>query len=446
MPIVVNMLEETPAGAFVKILGQAEFTALVTRPDGSQDSLDRFYDDGTHGDQLAGDGDYTRLYPNTDQAGEYQIALMGWKGAIPVQAARWVEIMPFPEIRVVKPVPGAKIRSDVLEFVVHLVANPLDSPDQGDVVAHLTYPSGQEEEIVLKHGKDGYSGIYKPIEGGKIHVLIETRRTRYHGVDFQRALEYDFELELIHFVDVRVRRTQTLTGCLQMGREVEVSVTLSADGPEILHILASPGWEAFPSKIETNPGSQNVTVQLRSAEKDMGREDGRITLYVTGGDNVVIRTGEEIHVNVQNMGLLTRCQTPVRWGVGVFLALLTGAIGFHRFQARRQPGRISGTLRYGPRLDDNAHLVEVDLTALQKHSLFIGSSEACDVRIVTAGLDPEHARLVMEKQADSQVVLLEPLGQVQKGYTWKVTPFALHHAETFRMGTFEFQYLSDSGE
>ena len=446
MPIVVNMLEEIPLGGFIKILGQAEFTAIVTRPDGSQESLDRFYDDGTHGDAMAGDGNYTRLYPNTDLQGEYLIAIQGWKGAIPVQAEGQVEVVPFPEIQAVTPGPDSKIRSDAVEFSVHLTTGLQDSLDQGEVIAHLTYSSGKEDEIVLKLGRNGFEGIYKPVEGGKIHVRIETRQARYRGVEFQTALDYDFELDLVHFVNVHVERTQTLTGCLKHDREIEVSLTLIADHPETLRLLASPGWEVLPSQIGASPGSQPVTVQLRSAQQGMDDEREQVALFVEGGDSVLIRTGEEIHVSVQYPGLLVRCQIPIRWSAGLLLVLLGGVIGFRRIQSARQPACVRGTLRYGPRLDDHAHLIELDLTALQKHSISIGSSEACDVRIADGGLDPEHARLVMDKQADQHIVMLEPLGQVQKGYGWQVTRFALQHAQTFRMGTFEFQYLSDSGE
>lgn len=446
MPIMVNMLEETPTGQYVKIIGQAEFTAVVTRPDGSRESLDRFYDDGTHGDRVAGDGDYTRLYPNTNLAGEYQISVMGWKGAIPVQAEGQVEIMPFPEIQVIAPVPDSKIRSDAVEFVVHLSTDPTDSLDQGDLVVYLTNPLGQEQEIVLIPGKDGYVAVYKPGEGGKIHVRIETRQARYRGVEFQTALDYDFDLELIHYVDVQVERTQALDGCLNEGRDVEVPLTLRADTAESLHLSASTDWKVFPSQIEASPGSRLVTVQLRSEKQGENDQDELVTLYVNGDNTLVIRPAAEIQVVVQTPGLLVRCQTPIRWGSGALLVLLAGTIGFRRIQAARRSVWISGTLRYGSRLDDHAHLVEVDLTALQKHSLSIGSSETCDVHIVTAELDPEHARLVMEKQTDRHVVILEPLGQVQKGYGWQTTRFALGHAQIFRMGTLEFQYLSDSGE
>ncbi|MBU2610994.1 MAG: VWA domain-containing protein, partial [Chloroflexi bacterium] len=75
MPIVVSLIEQKDDGQTTKIIGDAAFSALITLPDGKQESLDRFYDDGTHGDARANDGDYTRLFVNTDQPGSYDVAI-----------------------------------------------------------------------------------------------------------------------------------------------------------------------------------------------------------------------------------------------------------------------------------------------------------------------------------------------------------------------------------
>jgi len=54
--------------------GECTFSALLTLPDGSQQSLDAFYDDGTHGDLTAGDGDYyARSFPLPRLAGVYAL-------------------------------------------------------------------------------------------------------------------------------------------------------------------------------------------------------------------------------------------------------------------------------------------------------------------------------------------------------------------------------------
>ena len=80
MPIIVNLLEETPGGEYIKIVGNANFTALITAPHGHITSLDRFYDDGTHGDAVPDDGNYTRLFSSPNIDGGYDIFVQGWKG------------------------------------------------------------------------------------------------------------------------------------------------------------------------------------------------------------------------------------------------------------------------------------------------------------------------------------------------------------------------------
>jgi hypothetical protein len=79
LPLVVKLVEDQPGQAPVNIIGEASFSALITRPDGTQDSLDQFYDDGTHGDVTAGDGLFTRTYVNTGQPGNYQVHIQGYK-------------------------------------------------------------------------------------------------------------------------------------------------------------------------------------------------------------------------------------------------------------------------------------------------------------------------------------------------------------------------------
>lgn len=96
MRIVLQLLEETDSGDLRKIVGISSFSALITNPDGSQESLDCFYDDGSHGDELAGDGNFTRLYMETWQIGEYKIEIFGNKSSIQIrgETQTFAEIFP----------------------------------------------------------------------------------------------------------------------------------------------------------------------------------------------------------------------------------------------------------------------------------------------------------------------------------------------------------------
>jgi hypothetical protein len=63
-----------------------------------------------------------------------------------------------------------------------------------------------------------------------------------------------------------------------------------------------------------------------------------------------------------------------------------------------------------------------------------------------ADLSSEHARIWTEKTPDGVDMVLEPIGEVRKGYSQQHVHFVLRHGETFRMGAHEFQFLSDSGQ
>jgi len=68
------------------------------------------------------------------------------------------------------------------------------------------------------------------------------------------------------------------------------------------------------------------------------------------------------------------------------------------------------------------------------------------VMIPHANLASEHARIETEKTPEGVEMVLEPIGEVRKGYSLQNVRFTLRHGETFRMGAHEFQFLSDSGE
>jgi len=99
----VSLIEEQVDGNLIKIIGTASFSTLITRPDGSQESLDQFYDDGTNGDRLAGDGTYTRQYVNTSLPGVYTFHLQGYKGVIPVSTSVQMTLVPFPDLVISQP-------------------------------------------------------------------------------------------------------------------------------------------------------------------------------------------------------------------------------------------------------------------------------------------------------------------------------------------------------
>ncbi len=445
MPIVVSLWEELPSGQFIKILGQADFTALIFRPDGRQESLDRFYDDGTHGDLVAGDGNHSRMYPNANRAGVYRISIRGWKGAVPVQAETSVSVSRFPTFVVDSPQPGSELHAAVVGLTLHLEPGAGAFLDQGQVVAKITDSSGETQEIPLAPFAEGYTGTYQPVRGGAILVHVETHQAKYLGVEYQTALDFEFDLKLVRFMQVNLETFEFPTACLGRQQGGEITLAVTSYSREVLRFLAPPGWKVSPASMEVGLGSHSVLLRLEPVETAGGRPPSP-SLRLEGGEDLVIQPAAAIDVPVRDSSWVVRCQAPIRWSGGLLCLAFAGAVVYRQVRSARRPLQVSGTLRYGPHSVDAAQPMEVDLTALQKRILLIGSGEACDLRIDASGLEPEHARLRAEKHTDGPTIILEPLGAVQKGYARQTARFALRHGETFRMGAYEFQYLSDSGD
>ena len=444
MSIVVNLLEETSSGNFIKIIGEANFTARIMRPDGSEVSLDRFYDDGTHGDAVANDGDYTRVYPDTDVEGVYLISIEGWKGAIPVQAEGRVNILRFPEIVVDAPMGTAQARGEGIELRVHLEGGDPQLFDQGEVTARVVSPSGREEEIAMR-GNGVYAGEFLPAEDGEYHVLFETRNVKYRGVDYQTRVEHAFNVSIIPFVKVNLDEANVPSACFSTPNEIALSLTVTSSSDETLRFSAPDGWRILPETVRVKQGEQNITIRLY-ANVGMRQDLQRVDLLIEGRDKLEVLPEALIEVEVQFPGVWTRCRAPIRLGGAVLILMLVGTTVIQRAHKAALPLPVSGTLRHWQSGEGSTQAVDVDLTALRKVSILVGSGATCDVILPHAELAPEHARLIAQKSPEGPEIYLEPIGEVRKGYGRQPARFALQHGETFQMGTHEFQYLSDHGE
>jgi len=188
LPIVANLIERAEDGTATTLIGEAAFSALVLRPDGSREALDLLYDDGTHGDALAGDGDFTALYVNTDLPGVYEITLRGHKGVIPVTGQLWVSVTPFPALTVELPQAGLhEIRDEPLALSVALGGAEPPVLDQGRLVAQVTTPDGRTDEVTLTASDDGtrYSGNYQPTSDGDYGVRFVPVEALYKGMAYE---------------------------------------------------------------------------------------------------------------------------------------------------------------------------------------------------------------------------------------------------------------------
>ena len=83
---------------------------------------------------------------------------------------------------------------------------------------------------------------------------------------------------------------------------------------------------------------------------------------------------------------------------------------------------------------------------MKKPEIRIGRAPDCDVSIPNETINVEHAVLHVEKTTEGNQIILQPIGEVRKGYVLVRTNIILAHGDRFRMGDQEFQYLSDYGE
>jgi len=559
MTLVVHLIEEKSGGQIVKIIGEAAFSALVTLPDGNQESLDRFYDDGTHGDARANDGDYTRLFVNTGQPGSYTIAVHGWKGVIPVERNARVEVVTFPAIIVDEPIGEYEIRAQPLTIRIHLEGGTPPQLDRGDLIALITAPSGKTHEIALSSSDDIYTANFLPAEDGVYKVQIEAREAVYKGLPYNLTAQASF---IVHIIPTLTFQTKEVNlgkvemAAAQQGMTVPIAVlsasqraelvdveledapglaladngpfSISPSGESVIHLqlVAQPGavpgaaagrlvfttqqnvdllgaeiplrLELFqpslrvtstplraeiPSGCFNNVGKMTITFALDSAQPETiklkleGVEELRLSpqtlqlsageqgvaleflpkgdalpvgeydaiLHVEGRDGLAIYPEAGIPLHLVAPSLLVRCRRPIAWGGILLLSFLViGLVIARKIKAATRPPLVTGTLRYWPVERGSGKAAEEDLTAFKKTTLVIGHGETCDLSL--PDLDEQHAILGAEKSADEVEVLLEPLGEVRKGYGLIHAKTPLRHGDTFRMGNYEFQYLSDKGE
>ena len=142
-----------------------------------------------------------------------------------------------------------------------------------------------------------------------------------------------------------------------------------------------------------------------------------------------------------------RCRKPalqLGWSLAGFL--FVAIVVVRRIRQQNMPVLVAGTLRYGADERSLSKAKEWDLTAFQKESLLIGGGKESDLYLKDAGLELNHARINAEKTDSGVLILLEPLGNIRKGYRNLSAPLPLAHGDSFQMGKYTFQFLSDTGE
>lgn len=289
MPVVVNLFEEQANGEKIKIIGEASFSALIIRPDGSQESLDTFYDDGTNGDAEAGDGDFSRLYVNNELPGAYSIEVVGRKSDVPVSAKSQVLMVPFP--RIVLDEPSAALynfKGQAIPLQVHLEGTESPVLDSGGIQAIIRTPSGRTIVQNLVTSGTKFSADLKPTEDGQYTIEFQGGGAKYQGMPFTATIEKKITVRLIPRVNFTFESgtiEQLDLGKLELGENNTINIRLnafsSASQPVQVKVRLQglSGWRvAGEEYLTVQPGENPLVVLQLEPDKtlDTTRFDGQI--------------------------------------------------------------------------------------------------------------------------------------------------------------------------
>ncbi len=449
MLIELRMAEELADGSHVNVIGDATFSAIVTLPDGTLESLDLFYDDGTHGDRQAGDGVFSRLYVNTAQVGTYLIEVKGYKANVPVEHRGFVDVIAFPQLKLQEPVGFHEFGGEAIQVRVFLDdANhfPLES---GELIASIKSPSREIQgvQLVQEEG-EVYSADYVPKEEGIYQIRVTLRNAVYRGLPYEETVSSQFEVKFMRILSLEAGEWIS-NGCFDERGHIPVRLRVFSPDPAIItfSVSGTDGLQPYPASINATSGSQEFDLKVTSPSGRYPSGTYQFQLMAESSSEYVLQPSLALF-SFEIPGVYQRCETVFKWGglAGFMLALVTLAV-VRKIRANAQPALITGTLRYWQTNSlPSSPSFEHDLNSFSKMRILAGSSSDCDISIRDSGLDDRHFYLIAEKTEGGTRVLLEPIGEIRRGYSRVSAPVVLHHGDVFRIQDLNFQYLSDSGE
>lgn len=264
--VTAELLEEQQDGSMVKIVGDASFSALITLPDGRQESLDVLYDDGTHSDVSAGDGTFSRLFANTITPGEYRVQIQGRKGQIPVEASAVFQAVALPDLAVIEPgLPRYELRGEAIPLEIRLAAEAVET-FEGGFIASITMPDGSQIHLALDQHGSIFTGQFVPVEDGNYQVTFLPQEAAYQGIAYRRSAQANFEVQIVPVVALTSARLMSVSR-YEAGETIPVEVTLHSTSRRIetLRVLAqgAQGFtirEAMPFQVP--PGESKIILHL----------------------------------------------------------------------------------------------------------------------------------------------------------------------------------------
>lgn len=449
MHVVVQLLEEMDNGQLRKIVGVSSFSALIIRPDGSQESLDYFYDDGSRGDELAGDGNFTRLYMNTAQAGVYKIEVSGHKGSVEAQGNMQTTVENFPQLIIEKAHLAFEVVDQPLSLYVHFDGSDLTKLDVRNIDAVIQYPNGEESRVAMTPNSKGFVGSFMPEEMGVYQVLFQATDAKYRNVAYQPELQTDFTVKIIRTVSVFPEEVSVSLSCLRNDYFIPLDLTLVSAHPEIFIFSISDtlGKITSSDQLTLSPGEGSVLINVLTDPALFSSQSytGRLTIKSESSLEFIPTSSVRVHLEVPPIWM--RCRKQVSWAGWTSMGLLfTAVVIVRQVRSRKIPPLVSGTLRYWSEGESTSGGREWDLTAYGKENLLIGSGDDVDLYLENADLATRHACLNAKDIDGNLVVVLEPLANVRKGYHNINAPLPLTHGDCIQMGKYIFQFLSDTGE
>lgn len=448
MLIELRMLEELADGSRVQIVGNVTFTAVITLPDGAQESLDLFYDDSTHGDVHAGDGIFSRLYVNTNQTGIYSIEVKGSKADVPVETRGDVEVIAFPRLRLKEPAGLFEFDGEALSMRVLLDEQDHFPLEGGEFFASITSPSGKMQVIQLVQEGNAYSANFLPKEEGMYQIQISDKNTMYRGLPYEETVFSQFEVKFIRTLNVQAEEWVS-NGCFDERGHIPIRLRVFSPDPAIIEFSVSgeDGLQPYPAYVNLPGGSQEFILEVTTPSGKLLPGNHQIKLDAVSTAEFKVQPQPALF-SFEVPGIYQRCAPVFKWGGLTGLAIVvTALVAVRKIRAGAQPALLSGTLRYwqmNPSLASS--FFEHDLNLFSKTAILVGSASDCDISIANFGLDSRHFNLIAEKTEHGIQVILKPIGEVRLGYSQLHTLVVLRHGDMFRINNLNFQYLSDSGE
>lgn len=450
IPIMVRLVEERENNQIIRIIGEAAFSAEIMLPDGTLASLDLLYDDGTHGDVKAGDGDFTRLFVDTSQKGNYRITVNGWKGSVPVRQETEVRVVQFPVLVVDAPRGELSLRDQPLHFQAYFAGGEPPMLDSGELIAHLNTPSGEVRDIELMDWNGNYSAEYLPLEDGKYTLRVETNDATYLGAKYWDAAQSEFTVHLIREISVGQVENKVFASCFERNIQVVLHLSITSLREERIPLALEgfPSFQLQTSEIDLLPGNQQLDLVLLHTNGEspvVGEQHGQLRLG--GPDDLLIEPARSIPLSFLVPSLWSRCSGTFSWGFLIVVVVMLAGIGaVRRIRLSTAQPIVTGSLRCWEIGGNPADAHEFDLTALHKSAVTMGSGKDCDIAVRMGNLDDHHADFGVEQAGDGLQIHLRPIGTVKKGYSILRGRTLLTHGDTFIIGGLNFQYLSDSGE